>query len=86
MEIIFNNPNSRPPARIERWSLRLQNYDFTVTFKPGKENPADFMSRHPVSNSKKNHNAAEEYVNFITRHATPVAITSQEILSEIAKD
>ena len=87
LEIIFNNPNSRPPARIERWSLRLQNYDFTVTFKPGKENPADFMSRHPVSTSKKKHiNTAEEYVNFITRHATPVAITSQEILSEMAKD
>ena len=86
LEIIFNNPNSRPPARIERWSLRLQNYDFTVKFKPGKENPADFMSRHPVSRSTTKGCDAEEYLNFITRHVTPIAMTSQEILCEINKD
>ena len=32
LEIIFNNGKSRPPARIERWRLRLQPYDFTVTY------------------------------------------------------
>ena len=53
-----------PPARIERRSLRLQNYDFNVKFKPGKDNPADCRSRHPVNISKKKHNSAEEYVNF----------------------
>ena len=48
LEWIFNNPKSKPPARIERWSLRLQPYNYTVRYKAGKDNPADYMSRHPA--------------------------------------
>ena len=33
--------------RLERWALRLQPYNITVTYKPGNENPADYLSRHP---------------------------------------
>lgn len=32
LEIIWNNPRSKPPARIERLGLRLQPYDFKVEF------------------------------------------------------
>ena len=28
LEMIFNNPNTKPPARIERWRLNLQPYHF----------------------------------------------------------
>ncbi|KAJ8387608.1 hypothetical protein AAFF_G00153040 [Aldrovandia affinis] len=35
LEWIFNNPKSKPPARIERWSLRLQPYNYTVRYKSG---------------------------------------------------
>jgi hypothetical protein len=28
-----------PPLRIKRWGLRLQPYDVTITFQPGKDNP-----------------------------------------------
>lgn len=38
LESIFNNPNSKPPARIERWRLKLQPYSFTIQYKPGKSN------------------------------------------------
>ena len=48
LELIFNNPNSRPPARIERWNLRLQQYNFKVKYPPGISKPADYVSRHPV--------------------------------------
>ena len=34
LELIFNNPKSKPPARIERWLLRLQDYNFSVKYKP----------------------------------------------------
>ena len=44
LELICNNPNSKPPARIERWFLRLHKYNFTVKYGPGKDNPSDFMS------------------------------------------
>ena len=32
---IYNNLQSNPPARIERWTLRLQRYDMTVVYRPG---------------------------------------------------
>ena len=44
---IYNNPQSKPPAIIERWALRLQPYQVTVLYKNGQDNPADYMSRHP---------------------------------------
>ena len=45
---VFNNPKAKPPARLERWNLRLQPYNFTVRYEPGKMNPADYISRHPL--------------------------------------
>ena len=33
LEAIFNNPRSKPPARIERWMPRLQPYNFRVIYK-----------------------------------------------------
>ncbi|CAB3993229.1 Retrovirus-related Pol poly from transposon [Paramuricea clavata] len=41
LEQIHANPRSRCSARLERWSLKLQRYDFTVKYQPGKSNPAD---------------------------------------------
>ncbi len=71
LELIYNNPTSKPPARIERWLLRLQQYQFHVTYKPGSSNPADFMSRHPVQTLSEKVNIADEYVNAITSYALP---------------
>jgi len=30
LENIYKNPKSKPPARLERWRMRLQAYDFDV--------------------------------------------------------
>ncbi|VDI13786.1 protein SFI1 [Mytilus galloprovincialis] len=40
LETIFNSPKAKTPARIERWRLRLQGYNFKVQYKPGKVNAA----------------------------------------------
>ena len=70
LEAVFNNPNSKPKARIERWRLRLQGYNFKVTFKEGKKNVADYISRHIGScTDTKQSNYAEEYVRYVSEKA-----------------
>ena len=80
LELIFNNPNSKPPARIQRWALRLQAYTFTVRYKPGPTNIADYLSRHPLpSQPRRERLIAEEYVNYLVGHDVPKAMTLREI-------
>ena len=41
-------PQSKPTsARLERWRIRLQEYDFNVVYRPGTSNLADPLSRLP---------------------------------------
>jgi hypothetical protein len=53
LEAIFNNPRTKPPARIERWMLRLQPYNFRVIYKKGTVKEADYLSRHPTTTLRK---------------------------------
>ena len=77
LEVIYS-PKSKPPLRIERWALRLQPFNFTVIYKPGKTNAADALSRLPLPDVPKS-NFTEDYVYFIAKSATPVALTTKEI-------
>ena len=88
LEGIFNRPTSRTNARIERWNLRLQTYHFTLTYKPGDTNPADFLSRHPVVRRETSHETrvAEEYISFIMNETTPKAMTLPEIARASRED
>lgn len=63
LETIWKKPC--PSLRIERWGLRLQLYKFIIRYLPGKENIADYMSRHPISIDIQEKNLSEEYVNFV---------------------
>lgn len=46
VEMILNNPMSKPPARIERW---LQDCDSDIQYIKGLDSPSDFLSRyHPT--------------------------------------
>ena len=74
LQYLFNNPLSKPPARIERWQLRLAPYDFTVRYR------RDYMSSHPLDNqSVRSSNVAKEYVNFIAEHTVPITLSLKEI-------
>ena len=42
LECIFGRL-SKTSARIERWVLRLQGYDYKVVYRPGKVNIADAL-------------------------------------------
>lgn len=87
LETIFN-PKSKPCARIERWVLRLQSYQFKVMFRPGKTNIADPLSRLVVysNNQKFSNDNSNLYVDWIVAHAEPKAIKIEEISMESERD
>ena len=87
LETIYG-PRSRPCARIERWVLRLQPYDFNVMYRPGRGNIADSLSRllHRRVELDKHEHDAEEYVRFVAVNATPTALTTREIEEASAVD
>lgn len=84
---IWKKPN--PPLRIQRWGLRLQPYDIKLIYGPGKDNPADFMSRHPVTEQQptsREEKVAEEYIHFVVRESTPKAISEAQVRQETSRD
>ena len=83
---IFNNTRSQLSACIERWVLRTQPYDMTVIYRPGHDNPADYLSRHPthLPPSNREQKIAEEYINYILSTSTPKAMTIDEVATETA--
>ena len=79
LEIIYN-PKRKPPARIERWALRLQPYRFKIQHVPGLENPADVLSRLPLPHQPHvEQSIAKEYINYDATNAVPKAMTLAEI-------
>ena len=89
LEAIFNNPRSKPPARIERWMMRLQPYNFRVIYKKGSTNEADYMSRHPTSftlQDTEEVKEAEAYVNYIVNHTVPKSMTVEQIQEATRED
>ena len=80
VELILNNAKSRPPARIERWNLRLQEYHFSTVHTNGQDNPSDFLSRHPSPEVLSvEEESAEQCVQFIATHSTPKVMSLAEI-------
>lgn len=45
LEYLFNRAQSKPSARLERWILRLQTFEFHVKHEAGITNLADALSR-----------------------------------------
>ena len=69
---------SKPCARIERWVLRLQGFDFRVVYRPGNTNIADSLSR---LNSVNQLDRGEDYdfVRAVEESCVPVALTPKGI-------
>lgn len=74
LEYILNNRNRKVPARNERWSLRLMPYNFKIRHRPGKTNPADYLSRHPVFSHDTHTDDVEDYVNYLLSSNIPKTV------------
>ena len=86
---IFNKPSSKPPPRIEKWVLFLQSYDFTVEYRPGKDNPSDYPSRHPLEHSDEEMTSSqttEAQVRFIMNSSISDAVSVEDIKRETELD
>ena len=89
---LFNSPSKPGPFRVERVRLKLQGFRFTVIHKPGKWNPSDYLSRHPLPLSILSQEEFEECHEF-NCHAISLlqsnvlsALSLHEIQEETEKD
>lgn len=84
LETIFG-PRSRPCARIERWVLRLQSFNFKIVYRPGKTNIADPLSRLCETRIHEPFES-HDFVHEIVEHSCPVAVTVKEIKENTESD
>eukprot|EP00105_Crassostrea_gigas_P021384 XP_011440495.1 PREDICTED: uncharacterized protein LOC105337466 [Crassostrea gigas] len=75
-------------ARIQRWVLRLQPFQFTVKYIPGHKNVADVLSRLCIykSDAPSPSEISEDFVRFVALQAVPRTLTIQEVEKESAGD
>ena len=68
---------SRPPPRIERMALRLQDLQFCVQYRPGEGNPADVLSRQSLPSPPNNVGEREDanFIEMAVQAAEPVALS-----------
>nr|CAH7737392.1 unnamed protein product [Callosobruchus chinensis] len=86
LEAIFK-PTSRPPARIERWVLRLQAFKFKVIYQSGKLNIADSVSRLCLLQNEPSFDREEEqHIYTIVEQHTPKAMRISQIIQESKAD
>ncbi|XP_047984727.1 uncharacterized protein K02A2.6-like [Leguminivora glycinivorella] len=84
LEILFGS-RSKPCARIERWVLRLQSYDYNVIYKPGKVNIADPLSRLCKLIGAQSA-GGDEHIHQIVEEARPHAISMSAIIEASIND
>lgn len=48
---LFNKPTAKPPPRIEKWVMDMQDVDYELQYETGKYEAdlLDFLSGHPLS-------------------------------------
>ena len=85
LKVIYSR-KSKPSARIERWVLRLQPYNYQVCYVPSRKNIADALSRLTKIPASDQSREDDGYIRVIALHAVPVALRIKEIERVSAQD
>ena len=92
---LYNSYKKTGPVRVERHRVRLQGFDFSVKYEPGRYNPCDYNSRHPLplpnyEEDEKEEFGVEEgtelYINAIIAEDLPDAVTLKILQYETNQD
>ena len=86
LKAIFSKPNSRAPSRIQRFMLRLQRYDFTLEYIPGKQmNVADALSRNYLK-EVPNQEITDSEMDYVIHAVISDLPISQERLNQFKEE
>ena len=85
LKCIFGK-TSKPSARIERWVLCLQGYDYNVVYRPGKANIADALSRLNQTTPCDVSGDKIDFVKIVAVESTPSALSTKQVELESEKD
>lgn len=80
---LFDKPTYKPTPRLERWSLRLQAFDFALEYRPGCNNIADPLSRLSVYETESIQPLSDD-IHAVAELAVPCAMKWSDI-QEAAK-
>ena len=73
VQLIYGNAKSNTPAMIERWPLRITQFDFTIVQRPG-------------SQTSQNTTQEVREASEVVQSATPSAMTLREISEATSND
>ncbi len=78
---------SQQPAlpRMDRLKLRFMPYNCQLLYRPRKDNPVDFVSRHP-NPANKTEDPTELCAYYLCSNAIPKAMTREEVKLETKLD
>ena len=84
---IFGNSKLKTTVRLEKYALRLSPYQVKVEYRPGHDNPADYMSRDPLPDDRsETEREVDFYVNYIATQSVPKTIMFEEIKTATIQD
>ena len=89
LKSIFNKPLSKAPARIQRFLLRLQRYNFNVNYVQGKHmHVADTLSRAAINDNTPEipENELNTYIHSVITNLPISERRMEQFQSETSKD
>ena len=86
--VVVLSAKSKPPsARIERWLLYLQQFQYELTHIRGKDNPADVLSRLPIGQTQdEDTRETEDFAYSVASEAMPAALMPKQVEIASADD